>query len=1045
MTDTRLIEAGFPCHQVGAETQRERGASNMLPPIYYLHVWWARRPLTPSRAAVAASLLPADTDVEIFIRELGIEKQVVKLGSQSWVMAGKLLERVEQAGGTKRLKVDKVVLRAFEQEQARRVQALQTVRQLKTGDRELANHPVLVRWEQEVQPLRQIHEDEWLTLTAEMADPAHVGERIVFKSNPAVKQVLGAELSWDNEDLYGYARAYQNDHLPIPSGLTVLDPTSGGGSIPFEALRLGHKVIANELNPVATTILYATLDYPARFGVSLVEDIKRYATLLVEKVEPQLQVFYPNHQDEHIADYLYCRQVTCPSCGAKTPLLNTSWLSKEAGDPWGVRIVTDGKGADATYRFETYQAKKGKGPNGEDPEHATVDRGIGQCVHCKQAIDGDEIKAQARGESQHGTWQDELYAVVAVRFQPKLDKHGKPQYDSKGNLKTEKIRFFRPPNPADFAALQQASVALKAQWDHFDQLGLIPTEKFPEGNDMRPVNYGMTHFYQMFNDRQLLGHLHMMEALQTLKPQILAALGAEKGRAVITYLQFGMDKIIDYNSRQTRWITQRGIVSGTFGRHDYSLKWTYGEMVYAGEFSGAQWGQNQAVKAYTELCSLLSPVLDAYHGEPPVKIINGTAAYMGEVSAQSVDLVCMDPPYYDNVQYAELSDFYYVWQKRSLSDLYPETQWPRLTNKREEAVANPTRDGSAKAAKTQYEKLMGEIFAESRRVLKDAGLMTLMFTHKSQDAWETLTKSLIEAGWIITASFPVESEFGYSTHQLNQASAASSIFITCRKRTTISDFPAVWTGLGCTGVQSQIRTAVEQGLHEFAPLKLNPVDQMVACYGRALQVLSEHWPVMDGDEQVSPIRAMNEASRVVASHQIRNMTGGRIHVDDLDTETALALTTYGIWGHNDISYSELMNLSRSLNIALESKSGGYNVDGRMIGYNTEIKGKAKVGQAAEAKGYAAPLVKSGSKLRLAKPEERNPQRIAKPQSDWDVLHGILLKYREGDIPVARAYLDEHRPGNTTLLLDLLHVWGEEAEKPELRNEARAMVFGLRQS
>ena len=743
--------------------------------------------------------------------------------------------------------------------------------------------------------------------------------------------------------------------------------------------------------------------------------------------------------------YLYCRQVTCPSCGAKTPLLNTSWLSKEAGDPWGVRIVTQGKGADARYHFETYQAKKGKGPNGEDPEHATVSRGIGQCVHCKQAVDGDEIKAQARGESQHGTWQDELYAVVAVRFQPKLDKHGKPQYDSKGNLKTEKIRFFRPPNPADLTALEHASAALKAQWDHFDQLGLIPTEKFPEGNDMRPIHYGMTHFYQMFNDRQLLGHLHMMEALQTLKPQILAALGAEKGRAVITYLQFGMDKIIDYNSKQTRWHFGRGVIIGTFGRHDFSLKWTYGELVYSGINSGARWGMEQASKAYKELTGLLEPVHSLYQGKPPVKIINGTAAYMGEVSAQSVDLVCMDPPYYDNVQYAELSDYYYVWQKRSLSDLYPEIQWPRLTNKREEAVANPTRDGSAKAAKAQYEKLMGEIFAESRRVLKDAGLMTLMFTHKSQDAWETLTRSLIEAGWVITASFPVESESSYSTHQKDMAAAASSIFITCRKRTTLSDFSAVWTGLGGTGVQSKIRTAVEQGLHEFAPLKLNPVDQMVACYGRALQVLSEHWPVMDGDESVSPIRAMNEASRVVAAHQIRSMTDGRIQVDDLDTETALALTTYGIWGHNDISYSELMNLSRSLNIALESKTGGYNVEGRMIGYNTASKGNAKSGQAAEAKGYAAPLVKSGSKLRLTKPEERNPQRLAKPQSDWDVLHGLILKYRAGDIPVARAYLDEHRPGNTTLLLDLLHVWGEEAEKPELRNEARAIVFGLCQS
>ncbi|WP_294052888.1 DUF1156 domain-containing protein, partial [Thiolapillus sp.] len=114
MTDRRLIEAGFPCHQVGAETQRERGASSALPPLYFLHVWWARRPLTPSRAAIAASLLPEDTDAEAFVRMLGIEKKVVELPGGQWVMIGKLAERLEKQGGMEALKVDAVVTRAFD-------------------------------------------------------------------------------------------------------------------------------------------------------------------------------------------------------------------------------------------------------------------------------------------------------------------------------------------------------------------------------------------------------------------------------------------------------------------------------------------------------------------------------------------------------------------------------------------------------------------------------------------------------------------------------------------------------------------------------------------------------------------------------------------------------------------------------------------------------------------------------------------------------------------------------------------------------------------
>jgi len=1072
--DRRLIEAGFPCHQVGAETQRERGASSALPPLYFLHVWWARRPLTPSRAAVAGSLLPADTDVESFVKELGIEKRVVTLGGQHWVVVGKLLGRLEKTADGERLQVDPVVLRAFDSEQERREESLQQIAQLKGQSPELAKHPVLLRWEAESRPLGQIHAGQWLTVERIMADPAHVNERIEFAKMPEVKAILGKEIKWDAEDLYGYARAYQNDHAPKPSGLTVLDPTSGGGSIPFEALRLGHNVIANELNPVATTILYATLDYPARFGMGLYDDIEHWGNILLEKVESQMAPFYPfsplpkYEQDrlrkhlEHCPELfdqfnqpeydqnglLYCREVTCPSCQAKTPLLNTCWLSKEAADPWGVKIITQGQGASAGYRFETYQVQKdGKGPNGEDPEFATVNRAVGQCVHCKQAIDGDEIKAQARGESQYGQWHDQLYSIVSIRHQPRLDAKGRAQFFSSGaraqELKTEKVRFFRAPNETDFHAIEKAKIALEKNWERFDDQGLIPTERFPEGNDMRPSLYGMDKWYKLFNDRQLLGHLHAMESLNQLKPSIIASLGCERGRAVVTYLQFAIDKILDYNSRQTRWEFTRGVVKGTFGRHDFSLKWTYGEMTFSGPYSGSRWGLSQALDGYKGIVELVSPMQSSFNEGARLKIVNGTAANMSGVSDKSVDLVCMDPPYYNNVQYAELSDYFYVWMKRTLKDLYPEISWPRLTNKIDEAVANPSRDGSDKSAKLEYERLMQEIFSECRRVVKDDGLMTLMFTHKAQDAWETLTRSLIEAGWIITSSFPVESESGHSTHQKDMAAAASSIFITCRKRHAIQPFPAVWTGLGGTGVQSKIRDSVVGALEEFSTLNLNPVDKMIACYGRALQVLSENWPVMDGDEEVNPIRAMNEASRVVAEHQIRDITEERITVDDLDTETAMALTVYGIWGHNDVAYSEALNLSKSLNFRLENRVAGYGIEDRLVAYNTEESGAKRKGASVEAVGYAAPLLKKGSKLRLAKPEERDKRRISKPQSDWDVLHGLIMCYRSGDIPVARAYLDQHREGRENTVLDLLEVWAAEAETPELRNEARAILFGLK--
>ena len=535
--------------------------------------------------------------------------------------------------------------------------------------------------------------------------------------------------------------------------------------------------------------------------------------------------------------------------------------------------------------------------------------------------------------------------MVAIRLEPLLDRNGQPQHYTSGpragEIKTRKVRFFRPPNDRDLQALEEAERRLQEKWPTWEAAGLIPTERFPEGNDTRPIQYGMPRWCDLFTPRQLLGHLTLVEGLNHLKPEILAQLGEDRGRAVVTYLQFMIDKGIDFNSRMNIWNTPRGIISHSFTRHDFSIKWTFGEMIFTGPYSGAAWTLSQIVSTYSQIAGYLKEVT------PPIQsgilssptILCGTAAHMPGIGDDSVDLICIDPPYYDNVQYGELSDYFYVWQRRTLTDLYPDLFTRRLVDKANEAVANPARDGSAKAAKVTYERMMGEIFVECRRVLKDNALMTLMFTHKSQAAWETLTRSLIEAGWTITASFPVESEATNTIHQRELAAAASSIFLVCRKRSTASSTPAVWTGLGGRGVQQQIRSAVKEALIEFGPLHLTPVDEMVAAYGRALRVLSQQWPVMDGDEAVSPIRAMNEASRVVAEHQITRITRGRLAVEDLDPETAMALTLYGIWGLAPIAYDEALNLSRSLNIALSARAAGYHVEGRMIGINQEAGGQ----------------------------------------------------------------------------------------------------------
>jgi hypothetical protein len=259
---------------------------------------------------------------------------------------------------------------------------------------------------------------------------------------------------------------------------------------------------------------------------------------------------------------------------------------------------------------------------------------------------------------------------------------------------------------------------------------------------------------------------------------------------------------------------------------------------------------------------------------------------------------------------------------------------------------------------------------------------------------------------------------------------------------------AVWSGFGGTGVQQRVRKAVQEAMKEFERLHLNPVDEMVAAYGRALRVLSEQWPVLGEDDQpVSPVRAMNEASRVVAQYQIARMTGGRLKVEDLRPEAAMALTLYGIYGLAEFPYDDARNIANSLNIPLQSRTGGYNLDGqRMAGINPDAgagRRRRATSEEAEEQGYHAPLVGKGSKLRLARPDERSPKRLERPQTEWDILHGLLTEYQRGDVPVARAYLNRHAGGRQDLILDLLHVWAEEMPDEKHRKEAQTLLFGLR--
>ena len=668
-SDVRLIERWLPIAALSEESVRERRSMTALPPIYYLHVWWARRPLVTSRAAVLGSLLPASVDHFKFQHALGIHGDPV---------------------ATKR-RID---------------------RAKKTGE-DLGLNP------------------------------------------------------------YGYKRAFlynQSEAVSLTFGIPdlaqsiIVDPTAGGGSIPLEALRLGVQTIANDLNPVAAVILEATTRYPFSYKSELADAFEGLAAEFRRRLELKLVGVYPVEPTRRVDGYLWARTITCPYCSGLVPL-SLSWRLN--GNGKGVRLKPHLMGGPNSLGRRCDFEIVG---TAEEQSAGTASNGDATCpfTDCDRVIDSEEVKHQA----QAGQMGDQLYAVVAKRrivTRKKSGKAGKPKW----------VRFYRPPRPEDNNSAEIA-VRLAEAFHEWEALDVVPNESFPsDTNDDRPRQYGMPLWRDMFSPRQLLGHGLAAQIFRGMVEDDRATGQlTDLRRAAYVYLSFSLDKLRDYNSRMTRWHSKREVMVNTFDSHDFSIKWSYAEMAIMIEGLGLDWAIEQTGKCIRELVELAScgddngPLFREKKSppSPPVTITAKPGANLDHIPDGTVDAVVMVPPYGANVMYAELSDFFYVWLKRTAGLVVPEFFTRRLTDKHLEAVANKARfkgqKGADALATRDYQEKMAAIFTECRRILKSEGILTVMFTHKETSAWDALTKGLIEAGFIVTASWPVNTEVrGIASHQ----------------------------------------------------------------------------------------------------------------------------------------------------------------------------------------------------------------------------------------------------------------------------------------
>ena len=371
----------------------------------------------------------------------------------------------------------------------------------------------------------------------------------------------------------------------------------------------------------------------------------------------------------------------------------------------------------------------------------------------------------------------------------------------------------------------------------------------------------MLRWRDLFSPRQLLSHGTSVEIYREM-----LQVDREAGRlddvqeAAYGYLALSLSKLCDYNSRMCVWHSYRSVIGHTFTQHDFSFKWSYAEMAPLVAGVGYDWAIQQTSKCISELIALVRPNangLFANAGEPnctspPITISCKSGDSLDHIADASIDVVVMDPPYYDNVMYAELSDFFYVWLKRTAGHVFPELFRRHLTDKENEAVANPAKFRGLKGARNlagqDYQSRMAAIFAESHRVLKADGIMTIMFTHKASGAWDALTQALMEAGFTMTASWPISTEASGSLHIRNKASAKSTIFLVCRPRTSgTTDADLYWED-----IEPRVARAVRERVSEFQQAGIAGVDLFLASFGPALEEFSRHWPLKRGTPRPRP-------------------------------------------------------------------------------------------------------------------------------------------------------------------------------------------------
>lgn len=759
------------------------------------------------------------------------------------------------------------------------------------------------------------------------------------------------ELSkWENSLNPKIIERARNDIIEANGGKPprVLDPFAGGGSIPLEALRLGCEAHAIDYNPVAVLILKCTLEYPQKYRNSLLKDVKRWGNWVLEEAKKEIDKFYPPDKDGSIpVGYIWVRTVPCqnPTCGAEIPLMRQFWLARKSNKKVALYPYVEGKEVKFKIVGDGYE----KMPADFNPSKGTVSRAIATCPVCGYTVDDKTL----RKLFQEGKTGQRMVAVVLHR----------PGTEGKRyRVATERdIEIFREAE----RYLEEKRAKLMEEWG-IDPVPDEPLVRVPVTFGVINVwVYGMNKWGDLFNSRQKLALITFTEKVRlAYKRMIEEGYDEEYAKAVASYLSLVISRIPDTNSTICHWDGSWEKTCTTFARQALPMNWDF---IEANVF---------APKGYS-FANILKTILNVF---PTITITNNLNPTITQSSATSLpypdnyfDAIFTDPPYYDNVPYSYLSDFFYVWLKRSIGDLYPELFITPLTPKSKEIVAY-SHKGGYESGKKFFEEMLKKAFKEISRVLKPDGIATIVYTHKSTSGWETLINSLLESDLVPTASWPIETEMKARLRARESAALASSIYFVCRK---MERKEVGWLN----EVKEEIRNYIYKKLDDLWKEGISGADYFIAAIGSAIEIFGKYRKVMDYEgREVSAGDLLNYIREIVTDYAIRQI----LH-DSISAELSPLTRFYVLWrwtyGEARVRFDDARKLAQSTGVDIER---------------------------AWNRGF---IRKEKEFIRVVGPHERKMEEIGESRELIDVLHKVLLLWKDGRKEEIKEVLLETGYGN----------------------------------